>query len=349
MKEFVAKHNLKGEVVAAGVSGGADSLALVLGLKEAGCIPVALTVDHGLRKESAKEAAYVAQVMQANGIEHHVLCWIGDKPITGVEEAARKERYRLMFEFCHRRGIRYLATGHHMRDQAETFLLRLARGSGVFGLSGILPVSRREEITIIRPQLDKTPEELKDFLRQKNISWVEDPMNNSNDFMRVKVRKFLPKLADIGIDERRLAETAATLAKTRAFIEEEVDRFIQNYVRCYEGVVVSLSWEKLKNLHHEIALPLLGKLIREIGKADYRPEAKEIERLLEIKHNFRGCTLGGCELFMAAKRLWIVPQESGGKVMKKQDWDKIELQNPKYRNCGLPYKVRRAIYNKLKE
>ena len=349
MEKFIKKYNLGGKVIAVGVSGGADSLALVLRLKEAGCKVVALTVDHGLREESAKEAAYVAQLMEKNGIKHHILCWIGNKPIRGVEEAARKERYRLMFEFCRQHNIGYLATGHHMRDQAETFLLRLIRGSGVFGLSGILPITKRDGITIIRPQLDKKPEELKEFLRQKNIRWVEDPMNNDEDFMRVKVRKFLPKLAEIGIDEKRLAETAATLANTRAFIEEEVDRFIQNYVRCYEGVVVSLSWEKLKNLHHEIALPLLGKLIREIGKADYRPEAKEIERLLEIKHNFRGCTLGGCELFMAAKRLWIVPQESGGKVMKKQDWDKIELQNPKYRNCGLPYKVRRAIYNKLKE
>ena len=349
MKEFVAKHNLKGEVVAAGVSGGADSLALVLGLKEAGCIPVALTVDHGLRKESAKEAAYVAQVMQANGIEHHVLCWQGDKPITGVEEAARKERYRLMFEFCHRRGIKYLATGHHMRDQAETFLLRLARGSGVFGLSGILPVSRREEITIIRPQLDKKPEELKDFLRQKNISWVEDPMNNSNDFMRVKVRKFLPKLADIGIDERRLAETAATLAKTRAFVEGEVESFIKNNVRDFDEAAAGLSLAKLKELHHEIALPLLGILIRKIGGGDYRPEAKEVERVLAVDDNFRGCTLGGCEIFVAAKRLWIVPQDNDNRVMKRQDWDNFEKQNPKYRNCGLPYKVRRAIYNKLKE
>lgn len=349
MEEFVARYNLKGKIVAAGVSGGADSLALVFGLKEAGCKVVALTVDHGLRQESSQEAEYVARLMQENGIEHHILCWKGIKPLKGVEEAARKERYRLMFEFCNKHNIEYLATGHHLRDQAETFLLRLARGSGVFGLSGILPLSRREGITIIRPQLDKTPEEFKNFLQKRKIKWVEDPMNEDEDFARVKIRKFLPKLADIGIDEKRLAETAATLSKTRAFIEDEVDKFIKNYVRCYEGIAFNLSWKRLKNLHHEIALPLVGSLIREISRADYRPEAKEVERLLEANDVFRGCTLGGCELFMAAKRLWIVPQDKDNRILKKQDWENWELKNPKYRNCGLPYKVRRAIYNKLKE
>lgn len=348
MEDFIKKYGLAGEVIAVGVSGGADSLALVLGLKDVGCKVVALTVDHGLRKESAQEAGYVAQVMQKNGIEHHILCWQGDKPASGVEEAARKERYRLMFEFCHQHGIKYLATGHHLRDQAETFLLRLARGSGVFGLSGILPLSRRGGISVIRPQLDKTPEELKEFLRRKNIRWVEDPMNENEDFARVKIRKFLPQLQEIGIDEKRLAETAAVLAKTRDFIETEVNGFIENYVRNFDGAAFGLSWLKFKNLPHELALPLLGKLVREISRADYRPEAKEVERVLESS-DFRGCTLGGCELFLAAKRLWIIPQEADRKIMKKQDWELFEVKSPKYRNCGLPYKVRRAIYNQLKD
>ena len=349
MKDFIKKYNLMGKVIAVGVSGGADSLALALGLKEAGCQVVALTVDHGLRQESAAEAKYVANIMAKNKIEHHILVWQGRKPVSGVEEAARKERYRLMFEFCRKQGIKYLATGHHMRDQAETFLLRLARGSGVFGLSGILPLSERNGITLIRPQLDKTPEELKKYLQKKNISWVEDPMNEDEDFARVKIRKFLPKLAEIGIDEKRLADTAAVLAKTREFIEAEVNDFIKNYVRNFDGAVFCLSWAKLKNLPQEIALPLLGKLVKEIGRAEHRPEAYETERVLNKGDDFRGCTLGGCELFMAAKRLWIVPQDKSGVVMRKQDWELFVNEHQKYRNCGLPYKARRAIYNKLKE
>ena len=90
-------------------------------------------------------------------------------------------------------------------------------------------------------------------------------------------------------------------------------------------------------------------MIRKIGGGDYRPEAKEVERVLKTGADFRGCTLGGCEIFVPAKRLWIVPQDNDNRVMKRQDWEDFEKQNPKYRNCGLPYKVRRAIYNKLKE
>ena len=219
MKNFFTKYNIAHEIVAVAVSGGADSLALVLRLRDAGINVIALTVDHGLRSESRNEAIYVADVMKKNGIEHHILTWEGEKPTVGIEELARQARYRLMFEFCKLRGVSVLATGHHRRDQAETFLMRLQRGSGVYGLSGILPISKRDGITVIRPQLEDDPENLKDYLRSKKIVWIDDPMNDSEDFLRVKIRKFLPELKKIGIDEKRLADTASVICKTRMFLQ----------------------------------------------------------------------------------------------------------------------------------
>ena len=350
MRAFVAKYHLKGKNVAAAVSGGADSLALVLRLKEAGCKVVALTVDHGLRPESGMEAAYVGKLMQEKSIEHHILVWDAPKPQNGIEEAARQARYRLMLEFCRRRHIEFLATGHHRRDQVETFLLRLQRGSGVFGLSGILPLSRRGGVTLIRPQLDEAPEDLKDYLRQQNIRWIEDPMNRDDDFARVKIRQFLPRLAEIGLDEKRLADTAAVLCRTRLFIQELVDRFMAAAVRFWaEDAAASLSYKKLTELHEEVARPVLGQLITKIGGGDYPPEAAELQRVLTAGDDFKGCTLGGCELFIAAKRLWIVPQDKENRLMNKVEWDNFAAAHPEYRNAGLPYKVRRALKEKLKD
>lgn len=347
MKSFFQKYEIEENVIAAGVSGGADSLALALLLKEAGKKVIALTVNHELRPEAAAEAQYVAELMQQQGIEHHTLVWQGKKPDTGVEEAARQARYELLFQFCHNRGIKVLATGHHRRDQAETFLLRLQRGSGVYGLSGILPVSRRDGIMIIRPQLDMDPADLRMYLSQKGIRWIEDPMNECSDFARVKIRKFLPELAQIGIDEKRLADTAATLMNTRLFLQEKADAFVAAHVRWWEDAAVSLSWQKLKNLSGEIALLVLGQLVKRIGGAYYQPEASEIKRVLAEDESFKGCTLGNCELFIAKKRLWIVPQDKENRLMSKDEWALFTDRYSFYKNAGLPYKVRRAIKDKL--
>ena len=349
MKSFFAKYNITQGVVAVGVSGGADSLALVLRLKDNGVKVIALTVDHKLRSESREEADYVACIMQKNGIEHHILTWEGDKPTVGIEELARQARYKLMFEFCKLRGISILATGHHRRDQAETFLMRLQRGSGVYGLSGILPVSERDGIIIIRPQLEDDPESLKDYLRSKNVVWIDDPMNDSDDFLRVKIRKFLPELKKIGIDEKRLADTASVICKTRMFLQDNVDLFIKEHVRFWDGIVVALSWKLLKEQPQEIAKLILGQLVKKVGKTDYLPEAEELNRILAYNDNFKGCTLGDCELLIATKRLWIIPQDKENKLMTKAEWEKFEEEYPNYRNSGFPYKVRRALKIHMKD
>ena len=146
LKDIINLSEITGDVVAVGVSGGADSLALLLLMDELlrplGRRVAALTVDHGLRKESRAEAEYVAGVAAARGIEHHILTWQGDKPRSGVEEAARTARYALLCSWCHEHGVETLCMAHHQQDQAETFLIRLQRGSGLTGLCGMAAVSR---------------------------------------------------------------------------------------------------------------------------------------------------------------------------------------------------------------
>ena len=347
MLEFFKKYNLVDDVVAVGVSGGADSLALVLMLKDIGKRVIALTVDHCLRKESFDEAEYVASLMKKYDIEHHILRWEdGIKVTKAIEESARAARYNLMTEFCKKNDIKLLAVAHHLRDQAETFLLRLQRGSGLFGLSAMMPVSCRDGVILIRPLLDVAPETLKDYCKKKNIKWVEDPMNDDEDFVRVKMRKFLPKLKEIGIDEVRLAETAKNLQNSRLFIQNLIDEFLSSQVRWWEGVLVSLNYVKLKKLHLEISKGVLGYLLQKVGQTDYLPEMSEIIRFLTAD-DFKGCTLGKCELFIASKRLWIIPQDEKNELMKKDEWAKFVEKFPQYKNYGLPYKVRRALKQKI--
>ena len=173
-------------------------------------------------------------------------------------------------------------------------------------------------------------------------------MNSDEDFMRVKIRKFLPQLSKIGIDEKRLAETAKNLQNTRLFVQRLIDDFISSQVRWWEGVLVSLSYGKLKELDYEISKGVLGYLLQKIGNTDYLPEVAEIMRVLE-SDNFKGCTLGKCELFIASKRLWIIPQDEKNELMKKDEWLTFVQKFPQYKNYGLPYKVRRALKQSLEK
>lgn len=349
MERFFEKYPLEDKVVAVGVSGGADSLALVYRLNEYGqkngIKVVALTVDHQLREESSREAEYVAGLMKKEGIEHHILVWDGDKPQTGIEEAARQARYDLIGQYCREHGIRILAMGHHQQDQAETFLLRLQRGSGVFGLSGILPVSRRENLTVIRPQLEDTPESLKAYLQQKGIEWVEDPSNQNEDFFRVKIRRFLPVLEkELSLSVARLAGTAAVLSRTRDYVETQTDKFIRNNVRFWENAGVSLSEKAFDGQHEEIRFQVISHLIKKIGGKIYTPEADEVLRLCKnVKGGFSGCTLGGCEVFAFRGKIWIVPELKLKEKISRQKWEEFTEKHSQYKKMALPYKLRLSL------
>lgn len=348
MHEFFSKYQIDDEVIAAGVSGGADSLALVFRIHEwaesVGKKIVALTVNHGLRPEAAAEADYVAELMKQARIEHHILIWEGKKPTSDIEAVARNARYGLMADWCQKHDIHILATGHHRRDQAETFLLRLARGSGLYGLSGILPLTQRCGLTIIRPQLNDSPEELRSYLQKRKIKWVEDASNQDDCFDRVKIRKYLKELEQkIGLTEARLAETAAVLGRTRAFMEEETEAFITNHARWWCGVVVCVSWYRIQNLHSEMAFRILSRLINVVGCRTYAPEADEMFRLLEQlkRPEFKSCTLGDCEIILSRGKLWIVPELKIKKVLSRTIF---AAAFPQFAHADLPYKVKLALY-----
>ncbi|MGB0935221.1 MAG: tRNA lysidine(34) synthetase TilS, partial [Alphaproteobacteria bacterium] len=211
------------KAIAVAVSGGADSIALLHKLKDQhnGSL-TALTVDHGLRPESRQEAETVAGWMTQLGIPHHILTWTDEKPKSGIQEQAREARYTLMTDWCKAHDIDILALAHHADDQAETFIHRLCRGSGLDGLAAMAPSSYIKGIKIIRPLLSTPKEELISCLRQKGVSWIEDPSNQKEDYTRVRIRKILRELKPEGLTTDRILKLTERLRSNRDVMDQWV-------------------------------------------------------------------------------------------------------------------------------
>ena len=205
--------------LAVAVSGGPDSFALLWLAHAAFPGRVhALTVDHGLRPGSDTEAETVARLCGSLGVPHATLAWRSDKPAANLQAAARTARYALMGNWCAATGIAWLATAHHADDQAETVLMRLARGSGSAGLSGI---RRRRDlgqgVTLLRPLLDVRRAELAGIIAAAGWTAVDDPANRSPRFERTRARALLATTP--WLPAGRLAASAMHLAAAEVALD----------------------------------------------------------------------------------------------------------------------------------
>lgn len=287
--------------VAVAVSGGADSLALALltsawAAARGGCA-VALTVDHGLRPESAAEAEQVGRWLAALNIEHHILNWAGEKPRTGVQSAARDARYRLLFDHCRGRGILHLLTAHHQEDQAETVLLRLARGSGMDGLSGMAPHRAAGPVRLLRPLLSVDPARLRATCAAAAQAWVDDPSNAHSRFARPRLRKVVSALAAEGLTADNLVTVARRARRARQALDHGVANALAASCAIFPEGYALLKVEPLAAEPEEIRLRALARCVVTVGGNRYPPRLAALERLArqvfgQQVHGAR--TLGGC-------------------------------------------------------
>ncbi|NVJ98981.1 MAG: tRNA lysidine(34) synthetase TilS [Alphaproteobacteria bacterium] len=291
----------KGAPLAIAVSGGPDSMALAL-LAATVRDVVCLTVDHGLREEAAAEAHSVGQVMKGRGIEHHILSWEGDKPSTNIQAAARTARYALMARWCQKNGITHLLTAHHQDDQAETLLMRLARGSGVYGLAAMAPVTALEDgrVTLVRPLLEVQKQSLVQYLEGQSVGFVEDPSNKAEQFDRVKVRQFLAEPPLEGFRVERLAETAARLRRSRDALEFYEAEWLSRFVNMTSEGHVEFNISAFEKAPEEIVLRGVATCCRFVSGQRYVPRMEKLERarLAMASPDFSGQTLYGTQ-FMA--------------------------------------------------
>ena len=290
------------------VSGGVDSMALMAlvarwvkaGLAPNGLIIDVATVDHGLRAEAAREADWVAEQARAAGFAHATLVWRAEKPLASVQERAREARYALLVAHARAVGAGAVVTAHTSDDQAETFLMRLGRGSGLDGLAGMASVRALlpdGSVELVRPLLGVPKAAAAAVLRDSGGTWLEDPSNDRSEFERVRLRQAAAHLSAIGLSNDKLALSARRLARARTALDTMTEERIETLVALNSGVFASFSREAWRGEPAEVRIRILARLLGAFGGAAKPARLSQVEALeaaMTRDDRPMAQTLGGC-------------------------------------------------------
>lgn len=293
--------------IAAGVSGGADSMALAHLLArwvgDRGGALLALTVDHGLRADSRREADQVAGWMARLGVTHRILSWDGPKPHSGVQAGARHARLRLLADAAADAGILHLALAHHADDQAETHRLRADRSSGPQGLAGMPAIREMERVRLIRPLLPVGKERLIAHCQALGQDWVEDPSNRNPAFARARLRLS----ESVGVGDRNAALVAADV---RSQEDAETAHLLALHVR-FQPEGWAILDDALFQRSPHAAQRLAATLLRAVGGAPYPPAPAAVADLVTglCADPGKGRTLAGCQ-FTSVNGGWRLIREA---------------------------------------
>ncbi len=280
--------------IAVALSGGGDSMALshmICAWAEENNTQVhLLTVNHNLREEAMEECKNIANwVTDFPNAIHHILTWEHDlKPNTAVMEKARTARYSLMRDYCVEHNIQTLCVGHHGDDQIETFFFRLAKGSGLSGLTGMKDWSTLEDIQIYRPLLGHSHAELIQYCKDNQLQWIEDPSNENDDYARPRLRK---ALVNEGFEISRFVKTLARLSRAQDAIDWLVDEATKKCV-----MDKKITFNVLKTYPLDIQIRVLQNVIHITGQTtgNYPPKLERVEEIIATILPSQSATLHGC-------------------------------------------------------
>ena len=275
---------LQHEAVGLAVSGGADSLALMLlaarwAMERPAPALFVYTVDHGLRAEARTEAAMVVSIAEALGLPARSLLWAGEKPTTGLQEAARETRYRLIGEAMAIDGATALVTAHHREDQAETLLMRLAHGSGLDGLRGMEIASTVEGTAVLRPLLGVSRALLRAVVEAAELDPAEDPSNEDPAYERVRWRKLLPELSALGLDPDTLAVFARRIGEANLALGELANAAFDESVMIDGFGAARFLQADFAALSPAVATRVLKRVLNVVGGRQKPRALGQIERL----------------------------------------------------------------------
>jgi len=296
------------------VSGGPDSLALSAlsntYLNEKKSKVFFVLIDHGIRKNSAKEAKAVKALLKKRGINLTILT-NKEKINKNIQSHAREIRYKLLLNFCNKYKIKFIITGHHRDDQIETFLIRLSRGSGIQGLSSMSKVTNLNNKTkLFRPLLDDKKKNLIFLAKYYFGKSFKDPSNTNQKYLRTKIRDLIKQFEKNGIKHDSIINSINNLATTRDTLNAYILRVETNCtIKKKNKTFINLEKFLLEN--NEIQLKIFSNCMKNISKNYYPPRAKKVLNLLSrVKFDKKlKTTLGGCIINKSQNNLIIYKEE----------------------------------------
>ena len=284
------------------VSGGPDSLALSF-LSKIYSIKKRLNVryfivDHKLRDNSTKEAAFVKMLLKKLSINLRVLTWVGKKPKSNIQSIARNKRYKLLINEANKLNINNILLGHHKDDLVENFIIRILRGSGLNGITSFDQKSNYQNINLFRPLLNFSKIDLEKITKKVFKNYVEDPSNKDEKFKRVKIRNFIKNLELEGLDKDKFNLTIKNLKFANETIKHFVEQNLSENSKIINKYKLVILNEKFFHQPEEIVFRSITEVIKIVGKKYYPARGKKIDKLINhIKNNnsFK-ITLGNCIL-----------------------------------------------------
>lgn len=265
----------------------------------------AVTVDHALRPESGAEAAQVAQVCAGLGVPHKVLRWEHGAVAGNVMDAARRARYGLMAEWAAAQGISHILLGHTADDQAETFLMELARSAGLDGLVGMQRHWDQGGVRFVRPFLQASRRALRAYLTRRGVVWLDDPSNENERYTRVKARRALAALKPLGITVETLGSVMAHLHMVQEAVIASTHAAAARMCAEQAGEV-SFDLAQWRGAGGEVQRRLLIAALRWVSGAGYAPRGAGVARVMDAIGQGRDATLAGCHMRVSQTRFRVV-------------------------------------------
>jgi tRNA(Ile)-lysidine synthase len=281
-------------------------------------------VDHGLRAESAQEAQFVADFARHLGVSHATLHWKDWTGTGNLQDQARQARHRLLTGWAAERDIPIVALGHTADDQAETVLMRLARGSGVTGLAGMSARRPLNGITLVRPLLDQGRAALRTYLTEQGIAWIDDPSNQDTSFDRIKARQAMAALGPLGLTVQTFGQIAANMAQARDALDWYTFLAARDCVTIDGGDVV-LDRRSFRILPEEIARRLFVRAVMWINGVAYPPRRGAVTGALAAIRQGKSATLAGCQSVVQPNTIWICREFDPVRRLRvpaSQTWDR---------------------------
>jgi tRNA(Ile)-lysidine synthase len=303
-------NKLKKKSYVVGVSGGPDSLALAALTKAYNYEKKTkfhyVLINHNIRKNSAQEAIQVKSLLKRHKIFLNIIA--NKKVITSnIQSEARNVRYKTLLNYCKKKNIKTILTGHNLEDQVETFFIRLSRGSGLTGLSSMKPLSTLDDkVKLCRPLLDIKKKFLIKISKVSFGKYFKDPSNFDKKYLRTKIRKLKKPLKLSGIEYEQIIKSINNLASSKLTLDEYFNKIFRETTKKFNKEIV-INLKKFQNLNIEIKIRILNESIKKLKKNYYNPRSKKVENLIRNlnSRNFKKSTLGGCLFIRKEDQLYL--------------------------------------------